>query len=59
MRITFFDFIKRDLMLGIILSALVFACALAMGGPFLTTSQQPAAAASPQVLAQSDASPIQ
>lgn len=52
MNSTFFDFIKRDLLLGIVLSALVFGCALALGGPFLTTSQQPAASPAAQTLAE-------
>lgn len=57
MKSTFFDFIKRDLILGIVLSALVFGCALAWGGPFLATSQQPAASAAPQALAESTTAP--
>jgi hypothetical protein len=52
MKSNFFDFIKRDLLLGIVLSALVFACALALGGPFLTTNQQPAASVAAQALTQ-------
>ncbi|MGP8252198.1 MAG: DUF5818 domain-containing protein [Terracidiphilus sp.] len=42
MKSTFFDFIKRDLTLVIVLSALVFVGALAWGGPFLATYQPPA-----------------
>jgi len=38
MRDTFWQFIKRDLSLGLLLSALVFVSALAWGGPFLTGS---------------------
>jgi hypothetical protein len=34
--------IKRDLVFGIILTALVFASALVFGGPFLATSPAPA-----------------
>jgi len=37
--------IKRDLFFGIILSALVFASALALGGPFLAPNHSTAAAA--------------
>ncbi len=59
MKSSFFDFIMRDLTLGIVLSALVFASALALGGPFLTTSQQPAAPAAGQAIAQSPGSPAQ
>jgi len=51
MKTTFFDFIKRDLALGVVLSVLVFSCALAWGGPFLSTSQLPAAfAAAPTAM---------
>jgi hypothetical protein len=39
MKSTFFQLIKRDLTLGIVVSAFVFVCALAWGGPFLATSQ--------------------
>jgi Protein of unknown function (DUF5818) len=48
MKSTFFQFIKRDLTLGIVTSALVFVSALAWGGPFLTTNQLPAAFAAAQ-----------
>jgi len=30
--------IQRDLLLGVVITALVFACALIFGGPFLTAS---------------------
>ncbi len=53
MKSTFFDFIKRDLILGIVLSALVFACAFAWGGPFIATNQQPAPTNAAQTLAES------
>ncbi|MGB6727842.1 MAG: DUF5818 domain-containing protein [Terracidiphilus sp.] len=52
MKITFLQFIKRDLTLGLILSALVFVSALAFGGPFLSTSQQPTASTAATFLAQ-------
>jgi hypothetical protein len=52
MKRTFFEFIKRDLLLGIIVTVLVFASALAWGGPFLASSQQPADPAAGQSLAQ-------
>jgi hypothetical protein len=59
MKSTFFDFIKRDLILGIILSALVFGCAFAWGGPFLVTNQQPALSAPAQTLAEYTTAPSQ
>jgi hypothetical protein len=49
MKSTFLDFIKRDLTLAIVLSALVFGCALAWGGPFLTTGEPLAAYAAAPV----------
>jgi len=39
MKNSFIDFIKRDLLLGIVLSAIVFASALVLGGPFLAKSR--------------------
>jgi hypothetical protein len=48
MKKTFFAFIKRDLILGVSLSALVFGSALALGGPFIAANR-PHAAASAQV----------
>ena len=44
MKSTFIDFIKRDLTLWIALSGLVFASALAWGGPFLATNHRSRAA---------------
>lgn len=52
MKANFFDFIKRDLILGIVVSALVFGCALAWGGPFLASNQPSAASAAPQPFSQ-------
>jgi hypothetical protein len=37
--------IQRDLLLGVVITALVFACALIFGGPFLTASSASAASA--------------
>jgi hypothetical protein len=37
--------IQRDLFLGVILTALVFACALIFGGPFLSASSSSATSA--------------
>jgi hypothetical protein len=48
MKRTFFQFILRDLTFGIAISAFVFVCALAWGGPFLATNQLPAAFAAAQ-----------
>lgn len=47
MKVSFFEFIRRDLILGIVLSALVFGCALALGGPFLATNRSAAPVAAP------------
>jgi len=54
MKSTFFDFMKRDLILVIAVSALVFGGALAWGGPFLTTNSQATASTPAQTIAQTD-----
>ncbi len=51
MKKTSFQFIKRDLTLGIVVSSLVFVAALAWGGPFLATSRPAASAAGTAVQA--------
>ncbi len=44
--------IRRDLLFGIVFSALVFAGALLWGGPFLITSQPPAVSGAAPTLTQ-------
>jgi hypothetical protein len=44
--------IGRDLLFGVILSALVFLGALVWGGPFLITSQPPASSGAAQTITQ-------